>query len=86
MDYRYAHLDSLPAKLEPVALPLPLEAACLGLARAFDLLFAGIDLKETPEGEFYCFEVNPAPAFTYYEQATGQPITAAVARLLSNMA
>jgi glutathione synthase/RimK-type ligase-like ATP-grasp enzyme len=45
VDYRYAHLDGLTAKLEPVALPPTLEAACLGLARAFDLLFAGIDLK-----------------------------------------
>jgi glutathione synthase/RimK-type ligase-like ATP-grasp enzyme len=82
VDYRYAHLDGLTAKLEPVALPPSIEAACLRLARAFDLLFAGIDLKETPEGEFVCFEVNPCPGFLYYERHTLQPISTAIAELL----
>jgi glutathione synthase/RimK-type ligase-like ATP-grasp enzyme len=82
VDYRYAHLDGLTAKLEPIALPRELEAACLRLARTFDLLFAGIDLKETPEGEFFCFEVNPSPGFLFYERHTGQPISTALAELL----
>jgi glutathione synthase/RimK-type ligase-like ATP-grasp enzyme len=86
VDYRYAHLDGLTARLEPVALPPTLEAACLGLAQAFDLLFAGIDLKETPEGEFFCFEVNPCPGFLYYERHTGQPISMALAELLHRSA
>jgi glutathione synthase/RimK-type ligase-like ATP-grasp enzyme len=86
VDYRYAHLDGLTAGLEPVALPPALAAACLGLARAFDLLFAGIDLKETPEGEFFCFEVNPSPGFLYYERHTGQPISMALAELLHRSA
>jgi glutathione synthase/RimK-type ligase-like ATP-grasp enzyme len=44
---------------------------------------AGIDLRRTPEGEWYCFEVNPSPAFTYYESRTGQPIGRAIAKLLA---
>jgi glutathione synthase/RimK-type ligase-like ATP-grasp enzyme len=47
-----------------------------------DLLFTGIDLKLTPDGEYYCFEVNPSPGFVYYERYTGQPISAALADLL----
>jgi glutathione synthase/RimK-type ligase-like ATP-grasp enzyme len=86
VDYRYAHLDGLTARLEPVTLPAPLAAACLRLARAFDLLFAGIDLKETPAGDVYCFEVNPCPGFLYYERHTGQPISAALADLLQRSA
>jgi glutathione synthase/RimK-type ligase-like ATP-grasp enzyme len=82
VDYRYAHLDGRTARLEPVALPKTVEAACLRLARTFDLLFAGIDLKETPESEFFCFEVNPCPGFLYYERHTGQPISTAIAELL----
>lgn len=82
VDYRYAHLDGLTAGLEPVSLPPAVEAACLRLARAFDLLFAGIDLKQTPEGEFFCFEVNPCPGFLFYERHTGQPISTALAELL----
>ena len=43
----------------------------------------GIDLKITPDDEVYCFEVNPSPAFSYYESNTGQPISAAIARALT---
>ena len=82
VDYRYAHLDGLSARLDPIELPPAVQEACLRLARAFDLLFAGIDLKETPAGEFFCFEVNPCPGFLYYERHTRQPISAALADLL----
>jgi glutathione synthase/RimK-type ligase-like ATP-grasp enzyme len=82
VDYRYAHLDNLRARLEPVDLAPAIRAACLRLAREFELLFAGIDLKQTPSGEFYCFEVNPSPGFLYYERQTRQPISAALAELL----
>ena len=44
--------------------------------------FAGIDLKVTPENEVYCFEVNPSPAFSYYENNTGQPIAEGLAHRL----
>lgn len=82
VDYRYAHLDGATARLEPVRIPPTVEAACLRLADEFDLLFAGIDLKETPDGEFFCFEANPCPGFLYYERHTGQPISTALAELL----
>lgn len=82
VDYRYAHLDGATATLEPARIPAAVEAACLRLAEEFDLLFAGIDLKETPDGEFFCFEVNPCPGFLYYERHTGQPISTALAELL----
>jgi hypothetical protein len=31
------------------------------MADGLGLAFAGIDLKLTPDGEVYCFEVNPCP-------------------------
>jgi glutathione synthase/RimK-type ligase-like ATP-grasp enzyme len=68
--------------MEPANLPPHVVRGCLELARRMDLLLAGIDLRETPDGEYYCFEVNPSPGFLYYEQATGQPISAALADLL----
>ena len=55
---------------------------CVGLASALGLGFAGIDLKITPDDEVYCFEVNPSPAFSYYESNTGQPISEGVAAAL----
>lgn len=55
---------------------------CRLLASDLNLPVAGIDLRQTPDGTWYCFEVNPSPGFTFYENWTGQPIADAVARLL----
>jgi len=83
-DYRYARKQTGDAaSLEADTLPGELATRCLKLASALDLDFAGIDLKITPEGAVYCFEVNPSPAYSYYEMNTGQPISAALARYLA---
>ncbi|MCC6188381.1 MAG: hypothetical protein IT318_05075 [Anaerolineales bacterium] len=82
VDYRYAGREGRGVEMEPAALPPPVAEACLRLARQLGLLLAGIDLKETPQGDYYCFEVNPCPGFLYYEKHTGQPISLALASLL----
>ncbi len=84
VDYRYATREGHNVEMEPTILPPAIAEACLRLARELDLLLTGIDLKETPEGDYYCFEVNPSPGFLYYEKYTGQPISAALADLLHN--
>jgi hypothetical protein len=82
-DYRYATRDpGGTAELEAIDLPDDLAERCITLAKVLRLPFAGIDLKLTPKGEPFCFEVNPSPAFSYYEAHTGQPIARAVARYL----
>jgi hypothetical protein len=83
VDYRYAEHQGATVEMEPTVLPLTVAEACVDLARAMNLSVAGTDLKRTPEGEWYCFEVNPSPGFAYYEQHTGQPISEALADLLS---
>lgn len=82
-DYRYAAREGAEAELEPATLEPRLEQACLRLSRALDLPFAGIDLRVTPQGQAWCFEVNPCPGFSYYESHTGQPIAAALAAWLA---
>ena len=83
-DYRYAHRErGQAAALEALEISDDLAAQCLALARDLELPLAGIDLKITPQGEVYCFEVNPSPAYSYYESQTGQPISAAIARYLA---
>jgi glutathione synthase/RimK-type ligase-like ATP-grasp enzyme len=82
-DYRYAALQGSRADLEAIELPAELAVRCAGLAQALELPFAGIDLKITPEQQPYCFEVNPSPAFSYYEAASGQPIGEALASYLA---
>lgn len=80
-DYRYPGRQRV--EILACTLPEDVAARCRTLARATRLPVAGIDLRLTPDGEWYCFEVNPSPAFTYYEGRTGQPISRAVARFLA---
>jgi len=82
-DYRYAHRQGISVSMRPYTLPAVCADRCRALAAALELVVAGIDLRLTPDGQWYCFEVNPSPAFTYYQQATGQPIAATIARLLA---
>jgi glutathione synthase/RimK-type ligase-like ATP-grasp enzyme len=83
-DYRYAHRQSgNHADLREVELSDEVAQMCLDLTKGLGLAFAGIDLKVTPEKDIYCFEVNPSPAYSYYQSSTGQPIAKAVADYLS---
>ena len=82
VDYRYASREGGTVSMEPATLRPEVADSCRKLARQLGLLLTGIDLKETPDGAYYCFEVNPSPGFLYYEQHTRQPISAAVAELL----
>jgi ribosomal protein S6-L-glutamate ligase RimK-like protein len=82
VDYRYASQEGGETRLSAISLPRPVRARCLALSRALGLAFSGIDLMRTADGEYYCFEVNPQPGFSYYESHTGQPIAKAVARYL----
>jgi hypothetical protein len=84
-DYRYAAQQSgKDAELREVELSDELSGQCVRLSQSMGLAFSGIDLKVTSADEVFCFEVNPSPAFSYYELNTGQPIAAAVARCLMN--
>jgi predicted ATP-grasp superfamily ATP-dependent carboligase len=83
-DYRYAGVNGgRPARLEATDLPAETAERCVALTRALGLRFSGIDLRMTEDGEAVCFEVNPSPAYAYYESHTGQPIAAALARHLA---
>ncbi|NNE54057.1 MAG: hypothetical protein HKN30_16845 [Sulfitobacter sp.] len=84
VDYRYASRDDGGSTvLEPFTLPPDIAARAVRLAQSLNLPLAGIDLRETPTGEWVCFEVNPSPAYSYYEANTGQPISEAIARYLA---
>jgi len=84
-DYRYAHLDGEEEELEPTEISAETAERCIALSKALGLDFAGVDLKITPDGRVFCFEVNPCPAFSYYELRAGQPIARAVARFLGGI-
>lgn len=83
-DYRYSANEA--PEIHACSLSPDLAGQCRSMAAAMNLPLAGIDLRRTPQDEWFCFEVNPSPAFPYYEQVTGQPIGQAVALLLANAA
>ncbi|CAM5686635.1 alpha-L-glutamate ligase [Streptomyces tanashiensis] len=82
IDYRYADQDGRPARLAPLDLPPDIARRCAELAAALGLPLAGIDLRRTPDGAWVCFEVNPMPAYSYYEAHTGLPISSALVAYL----
>jgi glutathione synthase/RimK-type ligase-like ATP-grasp enzyme len=84
VDYRYARHDGNKVEMESTTLPTDIAEACLQIADQLNLSLTGIDLKEAPDGKYYCFEVNPCPGFLYYERNSGQPISKALADLLYN--
>jgi glutathione synthase/RimK-type ligase-like ATP-grasp enzyme len=82
VDYRYAGREGLDLAMEEVYIDEEIEDRCRALSRQLNLPLCGIDLKRTPEGRYYCFEVNPAPAFSFYQEHTGQDIAAAIVAYL----
>lgn len=81
-DYRYAGRESESCELTPLDLPEDISNHCFTLSKKLNLPLCGIDLFKTKTGEYYCFEVNPSPGYSYYEQSTGQPISKALVKWL----
>jgi hypothetical protein len=83
LDYRYAEPGAEPARLRATELPAEVAAGCVALSRALELPLAGVDLLRDEVGRWWCFEVNPSPAYSCYEEPTGLPISAALVRWLA---
>jgi hypothetical protein len=81
-DYRYPGPEGNVAIVE-TSIPASIEERARATARALGLSVAGLDLRRTAAGEWFCFEANPSPGFSYYEHSTGQPIAAAISMLLT---
>jgi glutathione synthase/RimK-type ligase-like ATP-grasp enzyme len=84
LDYRYAPRDGVEAELRPDSLSDDEALRCVALARHLGLSLCGIDLRRRPDGTLVCFEVNPMPAFSYFEAEAGQPIGRALVDLLAS--
>lgn len=82
-DYRYPFRQSADVRLRACDIPGDIAARCRQLAASLGLLVTGIDLRRASNGNWYCFEANPSPGFTYYEEATGHPISEAIASVLA---
>ncbi|MEY2525121.1 MAG: hypothetical protein QOJ66_3686 [Ilumatobacteraceae bacterium] len=86
IDYRYANREGEAISHLSVELDGETAARCVALSARLELPLCGIDLRRCPDGSYVCFEVNPMPAFSYYETNTGQPIARTLAEFLSGKA
>ena len=81
-DYRYARAQGSSVAGRPIDLPADVADSCRRLAGGLGLELSGVDLRRTPDGRYFCFEINPSPGFIFFERLTGQPVSEAVARRL----
>lgn len=81
-DYRYAHNAGKNMDICACQIPKHVQHKCVQLVKNLGLVIGGVDLRLTPDGEWYCFEVNPSPGFSYYQSYTGQDIAGEVVNLL----
>jgi glutathione synthase/RimK-type ligase-like ATP-grasp enzyme len=70
------------ASYEPVELPPAVVQHCRDAARGCGLVFAGIDIKRTPTGEWVFLELNSSPIYLDVEHKLGHPISRAIAELI----
>lgn len=73
------------ANVQSDTLPADLEKKLLALMEKLGLVYGAIDLRRTPEGEYYFFEVNTAGEFLFIEDRTGQPIAQTIAAWLADV-
>jgi glutathione synthase/RimK-type ligase-like ATP-grasp enzyme len=77
LDYRYGNTTMISEDL-----PTEVAVKCRNLNALLGLHFSGIDLIRTPEDEWYCLEVNPSPAYSYFQHKSGEPISQALCAFL----
>lgn len=73
------------ASMKPIELPSDLQDMILRFMRVLGLVYGAIDMRRTDEGFFVFLEVNPAGQWLFVEERTGQPISQAMADLLSEL-
>ena len=81
IDWRHKPFD---IDEQPIRLPSEIEEKIHALMRAFGLVFGALDFIVTPDGRHVFLEINPAGQYMWVEAATGLPITAALADMLSD--
>ena len=79
VDFR---MDMSHATVEPVDLPVDVQAGLLDLMSRLGLVYGAIDVRRTPDDRWVFLEVNPAGQWLFIETLTGQPISRALASTL----
>lgn len=79
-DYRYAG----PVGVEMTEVSEPeVTPKAIELVHSLGMVLGGVDLRRRPDGEWVCFEVNPSPAFTAFDDAHRGAIAHALVDVLT---
>jgi glutathione synthase/RimK-type ligase-like ATP-grasp enzyme len=73
------------AEMSPEELPREIAERLAALLKRLGLVYGAIDMRRTPDGEYYFFEVNTAGEFLFVEERTGLPISSAIADWLAGV-
>ena len=68
LDYRYYKNTSKP-DMKVIELPTKVMNDCIEVTRHFGLTFSGIDLIKTSSNNYYFLEINPMPAYSWFEES-----------------
>lgn len=82
VDYR---MDLSGASFRPTQLEPETEKGIRALMQRLGLYYGAIDFRRTAQGEEIFLEINPAGEWLFIEERTGQPMTQAMAHLLSTL-
>lgn len=82
-DYRFASRAGLKVEMKCSRIPTDVADRAVRLTHSLGLIVSGLDLRQRTDGTWCCFEVNPSPAFTFYEPVADE-VAAAIAGLLGS--
>lgn len=85
LDFRLSLDRGSGVRIEPTKVPDAVEEGLLRLLKSAGLRYGAVDMRLTPEGEYVFLEVNPAGQWRFVEEKTAQPITEAMAGLLTEL-
>jgi glutathione synthase/RimK-type ligase-like ATP-grasp enzyme len=80
VDYR---MEMAQARIEAERLPVEIEHKLHRFMERLGLKYGAIDMRRTPDAQYAFLEINPSGQWLFMEERTGQPITAAMARLFA---
>ncbi|MFJ9865992.1 RimK family alpha-L-glutamate ligase [Streptomyces sp. NPDC101165] len=73
------------AEFAPCELPGPLAEQVVRHTADLGMAFAGWDFKVAGDGTYWCLEVNPMPAYDWYDRRLGGAISASLLGLLQGV-
>jgi glutathione synthase/RimK-type ligase-like ATP-grasp enzyme len=83
-DYRYATNHGHDLTMRPTRIPADIADMCRHATARLGLAFSGIDLRRTPQNEWFCLEANTSPGYTYYQRLAGLDIAHPLAQQLTH--